>query len=192
MNEIARTETVAVAPWLARLEHICVLATRPVASIGVAGMLLGAAATVLDVLLRWFFNSPLPALNEVIAMLFAVAITATLPAGLANKVNLRIDLLTRFMTRRLGLWLDAIGGVFLLAFFLVLTWQIEVYAGQLAAQGRATVMLGLPEAPFVYTMTVLLGIACVVQLVVTLNQVAAAMADRAPAAVMPAQRAFTW
>jgi len=191
MDESARTEPVA-APWLARLEHICVLATRPVASIGVAGMLLGAGATVLDVLLRWLFNSPLPALNEMIAMLFAVAITATLPAGLANKVNLRIDLLARFMTRRLGLWLDAIGGLFLLAFFIVLTWQIAVYGNQLAAQGRATVMLGLPEAPFVYAMTALLAIACLVQLIVTANQFAQALAGPAAEAATPGQRAFTW
>ncbi len=192
MDEFVATDATAPVPFLARLERLCVLATRPVASIGVAGMLIGAGATVLDVLLRWLLKSPLPALNEVIAMLFAVAITATLPAGLANKVNLRIDLLTRFMTRRLGLWLDAIGGVFLLAFFVVLTWQIEVYGGQLAAQGRATVMLGLPEAPFVYTMMVLLGIACVVQLVVTLNQFAAATAPAEAESVTPAHRYFTW
>ncbi len=126
MNDFVETDAVSAVPWLGRLEHICVVATRPIASIGVAGMLLGAGATVADVLLRWLFNSPLPALNEIVAMLFAVAITATLPAGLANKVNLRIDLLTRFMTRRLGQWLDAIGGIFLLVFFLVLTWQIAV------------------------------------------------------------------
>jgi tripartite ATP-independent transporter DctM subunit len=192
MDQTARTEISAAAPWLARLEHVCVLATRPVASIGVAGMLLGAVATVLDVLLRWIFSSPLPALNEIIAMLFAVAITATLPAGLANKVNLRIDLLTRFMTRRLGLWLDAIGGLFLLAFFVVLTWQIWVYGNQLATQGRATVMLGLPEAPFVYAMTALLAIACLVQLIVMANQFAQAIADRAPIAATAAQAAFTW
>jgi tripartite ATP-independent transporter DctM subunit len=192
MDEIGRTDAVAAAPGLAQLEHLCRLATRPIASIGVAGMLLGAAATVLDVLLRWIFNSPLPALNEIVAMLFAVAIAATLPAGLASKVNLRIDLLARFMTRRLGLWLDAIGGLFLLAFFLVLTWQIASYAGQLATQGRATVMLGLPEAPFVYAVTALLAIACLVQLVVTLNQIAQAIADRTPGAVTPAHRSFTW
>ncbi len=192
MDDIVRTEPVAAVPWLARLEHFCVLATRPVASIGVAGMLIGAGATVLDVLLRWFFNSPLPALNEVIAMLFAVAITSTLPAGLANKVNLRIDLLTRFMTRRLGLWLDAVGGVFLLVFFVVLTWQIGLYAEQLAEQGRATVMLGLPEAPFIYAVALLLAVACFVQLVVTLNQFAQAATDRTPEIVTPAHRYFSW
>jgi tripartite ATP-independent transporter DctM subunit len=155
---------------LDRLEHMCVLATRPLASVGVAGMLTAAGATVLDVLMRWLFNSPFPALNEVVAMLFAVAISATVPAGLANKVNLRIDLLRRFMTPRLGMWLDAVGGLFLLTFFTVLSWQIYIYAGQLAAQRRATVMLGLPEAPFIYGVAVLLGVGCLVQLIVVLNQ----------------------
>ncbi len=92
--------------------------------------------------MRWLFNSPFPALNEVVAMLFAVAISATVPAGLANKVNLRIDLLSRFMTPRLGMWLDSVGSLLLLTFFGLLTWQIYVYAGQLAEQGRGTVMLG--------------------------------------------------
>lgn len=155
---------------LDRLEYFCVLATRPVASLAVAGMLTAAGATVLDVLMRWIFNSPFPALNEVVSMVFAVAIAATIPAGLANKVNLRIDLLSRFMTPRLGMWLDAIGGLFLLIFFAVLTWQIYVYAGQLAEQGRATVMLGLPQAPFLFGVALMFFLGCLVQLVVMLNQ----------------------
>jgi tripartite ATP-independent transporter DctM subunit len=165
---------------LDRLEHICVLATRPIASIGVAGMLIGAGATVLDVLMRWLFNAPFSALNELIAMLFAVAISATLPAGLANKVNLRIDLLSRFMTPRLGMWLDAVGGLFLLTFFAVLAWQIYVYAGQLAEQGRGTVMLGLPVAPFIFGVAALFVVGCVVQLIVMLNQFRRAIAHPAP------------
>ncbi len=155
---------------LDRLERLCVLATRPLASVGVGGMLTAAGATVLDVLMRWLFNAPFAALNEVVAMLFAVAISATLPAGVANKVNLRIDLLSRFMTPRLGLWLDAVGGLFLLTFFAVLTWQIGFYAGQLAVQHRATVMLGLPEAPFIYAVAALFAVGSLVQLIVTLNQ----------------------
>jgi tripartite ATP-independent transporter DctM subunit len=181
MEQIAPAkDDAAPRSLLDRLEHMCVLATRPIASVGVAGMLTAAGATVLDVLMRWLFNSPFPALNEVVAMLFAVAIAATLPAGLANRVNLRIDLLSRFMTPRLGVWLDAVGGLLLLTFFAVLTWQIYVYAGQLAAQGRGTVMLGLPEAPFVYGVAVLFTVGSIVQLVVMLNQFRRAVAHPAP------------
>ncbi len=192
MGYIAEAEDgVLQRPLLDRLEHLCVLATRPIASIGVAGMLIAAGVTVLDVLMRWLFNSPFPALNEVTAMLFAVAISATLPAGLANKVNLRIDLLSRFMTRRLGMWLDAVGGLFLLTFFVVLTWQIYVYAGQLAAQGRRTVMLQLPVAPSTYAVAVLLAVGCVVQLIVMLNQFRRAAAQPAPQPGEPTHPVFT-
>ncbi len=169
MANVAQVQGGTDQPLLERLEHFCVIATRPIASIGVAGMLTAAGATVLDVLMRWLFNSPFPALNEVVAMLFAVAISATVPAGLANKVNLRIDLLARFMTPRLGLWLDATGSLLLLTFFGLLTWQIYVYAGQLADQGRGTVMLGLPQAPFIYGVAVLLTLGCLVQVVVSAN-----------------------
>ena len=120
--------------------------------------------------MRWIFNAPLAALNEILGLVFAVAVAATMPAGLANKVNLKVDLLARFMTPRLGLLADVVGGLFLLAFFAVLAWQIDVYSDQLADQGRATVMLGLPEAPFVYGVAGWIAIGCIVQLVVTLNQ----------------------
>ncbi|HKT18615.1 MAG TPA: TRAP transporter large permease subunit [Stellaceae bacterium] len=181
MDDIARVgQATAPPPLLDRLEHACVVATRPVASLGVAGMLIAAGATVLDVLMRWLFNSPFPALNEVVAMLFAVAIAATIPSGLANKVNLRIDLLSRFMTPRLGMWLDAIGALLLLGFFTVLSWQMYVYAGQLAEQGRATVMLGIPEAPFIYGVAAMFVLGCVVQLIVMLNQFRQAIVHPAP------------
>ena len=176
---------------LERLDHMCVLATRPIASLAVAGMLTASGATVLDVLSRWFFNAPFPALNELLAMVFAVAVSATLPAGLANRINLRIDLLSRFMTPRLGLWLDAVGGTLLLVFLVLLTWQIEVYAGQLAEQGRATVMLGLPEAPFIYASAALFAISSLVQFVIMLNQFRTALRHPVPLPGEPTHRLFT-
>jgi tripartite ATP-independent transporter DctM subunit len=153
------------ATSIERLEELCRKLTRPIAFVGVLGMLIVAGATVVDVLLRWLFNSPLPALNEVVSMTFAVAISACMTSGMATGVNLKIDLLARWMTGRLAAWLDVFGAVLLLTFFGLLTWQINVYAGQLAEQGRGTVMLGIPQAPFVYGASFLLGLACVVQVV---------------------------
>jgi tripartite ATP-independent transporter DctM subunit len=154
-----------------RLEKLCVTYTQPLAFVGVVGMLVAAGATVCDVLLRWLFNSPLPALNEVVSMLFAVAISATLPAGVANGVNLKIDLLARFMTKKVAAACNAIGDLLLLTFFALLTWQIEIYAHQLADQGRGTVMLGLPQAPFIYGASVLFAVTCLVQLVFTVSAI---------------------
>jgi len=172
MTDIARPALAASeATNIGRAEKWCARWTQPLAFLGVIGMLIAAGATVLDVLLRWLFNSPLPALNEVIAMTFCVAVSATIPSGIATNVNLKVDILAKWMTGRLAAWLDAFGGIMLLIFFSLLAWQIAVYAGQLAEQGRGTVMLGLPQAPFVFGASILIGIGCLVQVVMAAGSI---------------------
>ena len=104
--------------------------TRPLATLGVLGMLLAAGATVVDVLLRWLCTSGVLALNEITSMAFAIAITSCLPAGLAGGVNLKIDVLARWLKGRLGAWLDAIGAFALLFFFALLAQQVLVACRQ--------------------------------------------------------------
>jgi C4-dicarboxylate transporter DctM subunit len=147
----------------------CVVLTRPIAFIGVLGMLIAAGITVADVLMRWLASTAITALNEITAMVFAVAVSACIPAGLAGGVNLKVDILARWLTARAAAWLDALGGVLLLLFFLVLTWRIAVFAGSLAEQGRTTLILGWPMAPFMSAVAVLLGIGTLVQVVVAVD-----------------------
>jgi len=148
-----------------RLERL----TRVVAALGVLGMLVAAGATVLDIVLRTMASSGVIALNEIVSMTFAVAIAACIPAGLAGGVNLKIDILSRWMTPRLTAWLDAFGAVLLLIFFALLAQQIAIFAAGLARQGRVTVILGLPQAPFMMAVVVLLAIGTLVQAVITVN-----------------------
>ena len=53
---------------VSRLENSLRTLTRPLAMVGVLGMLLAAGATVVDVLLRWLANSGVVALNEITSM----------------------------------------------------------------------------------------------------------------------------
>jgi tripartite ATP-independent transporter DctM subunit len=161
-----------------RLEHYCAVLTRPIAFIGVLGMLLAAGVTVVDVLMRWLASTAITALNEITAMVFAVAVAACIPAGLAGRVNLKVDILARWLTGRVAAWLDAIGDLLLLLFFLVLTWRIAIFAGSLASQGRTTLILGWPIAPFMYAVALLLGIGTLVQAAVAAKAVRRALAHR--------------
>ena len=61
------------------------------------------------------------------------------------------------MSNGLIAWLDAFGALVLLIFFALLTQQIAIFAGTLASQNRMTVILGLPQAPFMGAVVVLLG-----------------------------------
>src|SRR5262249_57604334 len=105
--------------------------TRPIAFVGVLGMLIVAGVTVVDVLLRWLASSAITALNEITAMAFAVAVAACIPAGLAGRVNLKVDILARWLTARVDAWLDALGGPLLLIFFLLLTCLIPLFPASL-------------------------------------------------------------
>ena len=78
-------------------------------------------------------------------------------------------------------WLDALGALLLLIFFVILTWRIWVYADSLAQQGRTTLILRWPLPPFMYTVSVLLGIGALVQAVVAGNAIRRAALARPPA-----------
>lgn len=158
---------------------------RPLASVGVLGMLVAATGTVVDVLLRWLAGKGMLGLNEIISMVFGVAIAACLPAGTASGVHLKIDIFARWITGRLAAWLDAFGAVLLFVFFFILTHRIFIFSDTLYTQARTTVLLGLPMAPFMYVAATLLAITAAVQAVNAINKLRAALtyseaADRAP------------
>src|SRR3954465_599385 len=126
---------------LDRLEAWLAKVTQPIAFIGVLGMLIVSAVTVVDVALRWLGVARVSAMNEIVAMTFAVAVSACIPAGISAGVNLKIDIFARWLTGRLAAWLDAAGAVLLLLFYGVLAWRIGVYAESLASRHSTTILM---------------------------------------------------
>ncbi len=172
---------------LDRVEAWCARITRPVAFIGVVGMLFVSGVTVLDVLARWLADSGVVALNEIVGVTFSVAIAACIPSGLARGVNLSVDVFEKRFGPRLAAWLGATGAAFLYLFFALLAWQMFVFAQGLALRHMTTVILAWPRAPFVYTVAVLLGAGALVQAVMAANAIRRAryVAPAAPGAVAP-------
>ena len=66
----------------------------------------------------------------------------------------------------------------MLFFFALLAQQVLVHADNLAREGRTTIILGWPQAPFMYVVVSLLAFSTLVQAVVTLNSVCRAIAFR--------------
>jgi tripartite ATP-independent transporter DctM subunit len=153
-----------------RLEFWVGDTSRVVAIACTCGMLFVAAITMVDVLLRWFANEPIPAINEIVQMTFSVAISACIPAGMIQRVNLKIDLVARYFSPALRAWLEVLGSACLWLFYTVLAWRIFVYADTLASEGRTTVILGLPQAPFMYCVSLLLAFGTLVQTLIIINE----------------------
>jgi C4-dicarboxylate transporter, DctM subunit len=178
---ITEAEALARAPRSAldQLEDWLGGISRVVAIACVCGMLFVAAITMVDVGMRWVANEPIPAMNEIVQMTFSVAIAACIPSGMMQRVNLKIDLIARYFSPRLHAWFEALGGACLLVFYGALAWGIWLYAGQLAVDGKTTVILELPEAPFMYGVALLFGFGAVLQATIVLNDMRRAIAHGA-------------
>ncbi len=171
---------------LDRLEDGLELVSRRIAFIGVLGILAVAVVTVVDVLLRWLFSSGVLALNELVSLSVAVAVSATIPSGLARGVNLTVNIMKPRLAPWLAAGLGALGAFLLLVFYAFLAWRIGIYASDLAHQGRTTTILSVPEGPFMYSAAALLAFGAFIQLVVTINTIRRVPA--ATAAVDPRSR----
>ncbi|HUK61259.1 MAG TPA: TRAP transporter large permease subunit [Stellaceae bacterium] len=155
--------------WLGALSRVVAIAC-------VCGMLFVAAVIMVDVALRWIANEPVPAINEIVQMTFSVAIAACIPAGMMQRVNLKIDLVARYFSPRLHAWFEVLGGASLWLFYGALAVGIWIYAGAMAEDGKSTVILGLAEAPFMYAVSALFAFGVVLQAVIVLNDMRRAMA----------------
>jgi tripartite ATP-independent transporter DctM subunit len=143
----------------------CVTLTQRVASIGVLGMLLIAFSTIADVLSRWLFTAPITGLEEVAGMALAVAVSACLPAGAAQRVNITVDLLSGRVGKATQANLERFGALVLLVFYALLALRVGDYAAELGARNAVTVYVNVPIAPFLWVVAAFLAITTLVQVV---------------------------
>ncbi|HEX7054587.1 MAG TPA: TRAP transporter large permease [Burkholderiales bacterium] len=140
--------------------------TQRVASIGVLGMLLIAFATIADVLSRWLFATAVTGMEEMASMALAVAVSACLPAGAAQRVNVTVDLLSGRLGARTVSALQTFGALLLLVFYALLALRVGDYARDLGSRGGTTIYLGLPVAPFLWVVAGFLAATTAVQALV--------------------------
>ena len=153
-------------------------ATGMIAMVAIGAALLGALVIVCDVLARWLFSTSIFALNEIISMVFAIAVAFTLPAGAAQRVNLRIDLLAHLTGPRLTAWLRLAGSVMLLLFFGLLAWRLFGLSFRYWDTGRASALLQMPLAPTYLAISAGLAAAALVQAFMIAEDITALRAER--------------
>ncbi|APE45253.1 hypothetical protein BOO69_02780 [Sulfitobacter alexandrii] len=139
-------------------------ATRWLALIGFAGLLVLAIMTTLDVLMRWLFDNPIHGVNDVSAVVMAVVIASCIPANLEGRRNISVDVLGAMTGRRATRLLDAFGGFVTLLFIGAVAWQFIGYADSMYHSGRRTWVLALPLWPWWAAATAFLWFAALIQL----------------------------
>lgn len=152
---------------LEQLDRRVKSASRVIALIGLFGLLALAAMTTLDILLRWLFSAPLHGVNDVSSVVMAVVIAACIPANLAMKQNIAVEVLGNFGGVRFRRLLDVVASVCTLVFIVLMAWRFLPYAEGLRQTGDRTWVLAWPIWPWWMASTLLIMLAALVQVVVT-------------------------
>lgn len=160
---------------LGELERKCIALARRIAVVALVGMLALSLLTMIDIALRFFFNTPITGLDEATQLVMAVIVSASLPIGIATRNHVTIDFFRRAIGPRWEAWLDAIGGALVLGMMTVLALRFGAYADRMMVRHEASAIVQLPLAPFWWAVTALIGICAALQTVVFLNELARAL-----------------
>jgi TRAP-type C4-dicarboxylate transport system permease small subunit len=139
-----------------RITSLTTRVSRAIALIGLAGLLVLALATVLDVLLRWIFNSPIVGLNDTYSLFAAVIIASSFPLCIAQRGNITIRFLGKFLGSRVSNLFETFGNFVTCGIFVLMAWQIWLYANQLLEDGETTWILNWPVSPWWRVITILI------------------------------------
>ena len=154
---------------LETLEQRCVAISRRLAIVAVAGMLVLSLLTIIDITLRYFLSAPLQGLDEATQLIMAVIISASLPAGIATRNHVTIDFFRNFIGPRWEAVMAVIGGALVLLLMMLLAWRFGAYAQRLMLRDDATMIVGIPTAPFWWGVTGMLALCVPIQIIVLLN-----------------------
>ena len=144
-----------------------------IALIGAIGVLLIAGAVVVDILMRWLFNQPILAVDDLNPFNIAVVVAAFFPLCLVGRHFVTI----RFLGRAIGdnghLLLEVVGALATLFVFVLYAWQLLRYAAKVTGNGLASGVLEIPQAPWWWAVAVILVFSVLVQLAVVVECVIA-------------------
>lgn len=121
-------------------------------------MLTLAILTVVDIALRYFLNTPIRGLDEATSLLMAVIVVATFPVGVMERNHITIDLLEGSLGPRQVKVGQLIGALMLFAFLALLAWRLGIHANRVGLRADATMIVGIPTAPFWWAATAIVGL----------------------------------
>ena len=141
--------------------------TNLIALIGALAILGMASAVVVDVLMRWIFNSPILGVDDFGAYNLAVIVASFFPICLVGGHFVTIRFVGKLMGERRALWLEAFGGVATLLVFMLFAWQFFRFTlYDVTLTGLATPVLEIPQAPWWWVVTTIIVLCVPIQLVV--------------------------
>ena len=115
--------------------------------------------TVADVILR-SFGHPIFGSFDISQFIIVIALAASLMYTHVERGHVGVDFLVQRMSPRGQAIVDSITSLVSLILFALVTWQMWLYAEELASKGEVSLTILIPKAPFIYAVSVCFGLFC--------------------------------
>ena len=128
--------------------------------------------TVIDVFLRYFFNSPLTGTTEISQLMMIIIVFPALGWAAIDRAHIRVDLLINQVPNRPRAIVNSITFLIALGIYFIITWRSFLES---AVVNRQTSLIHLPFAPFYWIMSVSLAIFCLAILALIIEEIGKAV-----------------
>jgi hypothetical protein len=156
-------------------------------ALAVAGLLLLlilAAFTVVDGLLRAFANYPLDLIREVGDLVAAICGAACLPITLLHRGNITLRAFSGVLPARVVQTIDSFAAAIVELLMIAMACQFYLFGVKTMRAGDVTWLLNIPKAPFWFAVDGILWVAVAVQTLVLIEEISGA-GRRPSAEVVP-------
>ncbi len=148
---------------MAGLDRILRIGARWLALVGFVGLLALAVMMTADAILRTFFSAPLHGVNDVSAVVMAVVIASCIPANLADRKNISVEVLGAILGGWANDLLRLFSSIVIFAVIALMAWQFIPFVEGMYSSGRRTWVLAWPLWPWWSVATAFLYYAALIQ-----------------------------
>jgi len=135
------------------------------ASVGCMALLCMMLICTIDVIGRYFFNTPVTGAFEITEFLVLILIFSFIGYTQSKKAHVSVDLLFTLFPRRLQVVIDLITHTMCLVLMGLITWMSIIKALELIEVGAVSPNLKIPTYPFVFFLVLGCAVMCIQYLV---------------------------
>jgi TRAP-type C4-dicarboxylate transport system permease small subunit len=141
---------------------------------GLSLLLILAAFTMVDGLLRAFANYPLDLIREIGDLVAAICGAACLPITLLHRANITLRAFSNVLSPRVVRTIDSFAAAIVEILMIAMAWQFYLFSVKTMRAGDVTWLLNIPKAPFWFAVDGILWVAIAVQTFVLIEEISGA------------------
>jgi TRAP-type C4-dicarboxylate transport system permease small subunit len=149
-------------------------AANALAVAGLSLLLILAAFTMVDGLLRAFANYPLDLIREIGDLVAAICGAACLPITLLHRANITLRAFSKVLPPRVVQTIDSFAATIVELLMIAMAWQFYLFSVKTMRAGDVTWLLNIPKAPFWFTVDGILWVAVAIQTFVLVEEISGA------------------